>query len=63
MKSNTIVLVAEGQAVGIGAGQQNRVDAARIAAEKAAGRAKGGAAASDARIRNRLSPDMECALL
>ena len=48
VKSNTIVLVAEGQAVGIGAGQQNRVDAARIAAEKAAGRAKGGAAASDA---------------
>jgi phosphoribosylaminoimidazolecarboxamide formyltransferase/IMP cyclohydrolase len=46
--SNTIVLVADGQAVGIGAGQQNRVDAARIAAEKAAGRAKGGAAASDA---------------
>jgi phosphoribosylaminoimidazolecarboxamide formyltransferase/IMP cyclohydrolase len=46
--SNTIVLVADGQAVGIGAGQQNRVDAARIAAEKAGGRAKGGAAASDA---------------
>jgi phosphoribosylaminoimidazolecarboxamide formyltransferase/IMP cyclohydrolase len=48
VKSNTIVLVADGQAIGIGAGQQNRVDAARIAAEKAAGRAKGGAAASDA---------------
>jgi phosphoribosylaminoimidazolecarboxamide formyltransferase/IMP cyclohydrolase len=46
--SNTIVLTNDGQAVGIGAGQQNRVDAARIAAEKAAGRAKGGAAASDA---------------
>jgi phosphoribosylaminoimidazolecarboxamide formyltransferase/IMP cyclohydrolase len=46
--SNTIVLVIDGQAVGIGAGQQNRIDAARIAAEKAAGRAKGGAAASDA---------------
>ena len=46
--SNTIVLVAGGQAVGIGAGQQNRLDAARIAAEKAAGRAKGGVAASDA---------------
>jgi phosphoribosylaminoimidazolecarboxamide formyltransferase/IMP cyclohydrolase len=46
--SNCIVLVADGQAVGIGAGQQNRVDAARIAQEKAAGRAKGGAAASDA---------------
>jgi phosphoribosylaminoimidazolecarboxamide formyltransferase/IMP cyclohydrolase len=48
VSSNTIVLVADGQAVGIGAGQQNRLDAARIAAEKAASRAKGGAAASDA---------------
>ncbi|MFN0090489.1 MAG: bifunctional phosphoribosylaminoimidazolecarboxamide formyltransferase/IMP cyclohydrolase [Acidimicrobiales bacterium] len=46
--SNCIVLVKGGQAVGIGAGQQNRLDAARIAAEKAAGRAHGGAAASDA---------------
>ena len=46
--SNTIVLVADGQAVGIGAGQQSRVDAARIAGQKAAGRANGGAGASDA---------------
>ena len=46
--SNTIVLAKDGQAVGIGAGQQNRVDAGRIAAEKAAGRAVGGACASDA---------------
>jgi phosphoribosylaminoimidazolecarboxamide formyltransferase / IMP cyclohydrolase len=46
--SNCIVLVGDRAAVGIGAGQQNRVDAARIAAEKAAGRAQGGAAASDA---------------
>jgi phosphoribosylaminoimidazolecarboxamide formyltransferase/IMP cyclohydrolase len=46
--SNTIVLVKGGQAVGIGAGQQNRRDAGRIAAEKAAGRAVGGACASDA---------------
>jgi phosphoribosylaminoimidazolecarboxamide formyltransferase/IMP cyclohydrolase len=46
--SNTIVLVKDGQAVGIGAGQQNRRDAGRIAAEKANGRAKGGACASDA---------------
>ena len=37
-----------GQAVGIGAGQQNRVDSARIAAERAAGRAAGGVCASDA---------------
>jgi len=46
--SNAIVLVKDGQAVGIGAGQQNRRDAGAIAAEKAAGRAKGGAYASDA---------------
>ncbi|MFM7068016.1 MAG: bifunctional phosphoribosylaminoimidazolecarboxamide formyltransferase/IMP cyclohydrolase [Actinomycetes bacterium] len=46
--SNTIVLVKDGQAVGIGAGQQNRRDAGRIAAEKANGRAVGGACASDA---------------
>ena len=37
--SNTIVLVKDGQAVGIGCGQQNRRDAGRIAAEKADGRA------------------------
>ncbi|MCC6437622.1 MAG: bifunctional phosphoribosylaminoimidazolecarboxamide formyltransferase/IMP cyclohydrolase [Acidimicrobiales bacterium] len=46
--SNTIVLVKDATAVGIGAGQQNRRDAGRIAAEKAAGRASGGACASDA---------------
>ncbi|MEY2470640.1 MAG: phosphoribosylaminoimidazolecarboxamide formyltransferase / cyclohydrolase, partial [Actinomycetota bacterium] len=33
---------------GIGAGQQNRVESGLIAASKAAGRAKGGASASDA---------------
>ncbi len=46
--SNSIVLVKDRQAVGIGAGQQNRRDAGRIAAEKADGRASGGACASDA---------------
>jgi phosphoribosylaminoimidazolecarboxamide formyltransferase/IMP cyclohydrolase len=46
--SNAIVLVKGGQAVGIGAGQQNRRDAGRIAADKADGRAAGGAYASDA---------------
>ena len=46
--SNAIVLVKDGQAVGIGAGQQNRRDAGRIAAVKADGRAVGGACASDA---------------
>jgi phosphoribosylaminoimidazolecarboxamide formyltransferase/IMP cyclohydrolase len=48
VKSNSIVLVRDGQAVGIGAGQQNRVEAGEIAAKKAAGRAAGGACASDA---------------
>jgi phosphoribosylaminoimidazolecarboxamide formyltransferase / IMP cyclohydrolase len=47
-KSNAIVLVAGGMAVGIGAGQQNRVHPGELAVQKAAGRAKGGAAASDA---------------
>ncbi|GAC1310870.1 MAG: bifunctional phosphoribosylaminoimidazolecarboxamide formyltransferase/IMP cyclohydrolase [Acidimicrobiales bacterium] len=48
VKSNAIVLVKGGQAVGIGAGQQNRVESGQIAATKAAGRAAGGACASDA---------------
>jgi len=48
VKSNAIVLVKDGQAVGIGAGQQNRVESGQIAAAKAAGRAVGGACASDA---------------
>ncbi len=48
VKSNSIVLVKDGQAVGIGAGQQNRVESGEIAAKKAAGRAQGGAGASDA---------------
>ena len=48
VKSNCIVLVKDGVAWGIGAGQQNRVEAGQIAAEKAAGRAEGGACASDA---------------
>jgi phosphoribosylaminoimidazolecarboxamide formyltransferase/IMP cyclohydrolase len=48
VSSNAIVLVKDRQAVGIGAGQQNRVDSARLAAERAAGRADRGACASDA---------------
>jgi phosphoribosylaminoimidazolecarboxamide formyltransferase/IMP cyclohydrolase len=48
VKSNAIVLAARGMAVGIGGGQQNRVTPGEIAATRAAGRAKGGAAASDA---------------
>jgi phosphoribosylaminoimidazolecarboxamide formyltransferase/IMP cyclohydrolase len=46
--SNAIVFVAASQAVGVGAGQQSRVDAVEIAARKAHGRARGGACASDA---------------
>ena len=46
--SNAIVLAKDGTAWGIGAGQQNRVQAGKIAAAKAAGRAEGGACASDA---------------
>lgn len=46
--SNAIVLTKDGVAVGIGAGQQSRVDAAELAARKADGRAAGGACASDA---------------
>jgi phosphoribosylaminoimidazolecarboxamide formyltransferase/IMP cyclohydrolase len=48
VKSNSIVLVRDGVAWGIGAGQQNRVEAGQIATQKAAGRAKDGACASDA---------------
>ncbi|MBX7159321.1 MAG: bifunctional phosphoribosylaminoimidazolecarboxamide formyltransferase/IMP cyclohydrolase [Acidimicrobiia bacterium] len=48
VRSNAIVLAKGRQAVGIGSGQQSRVDAAEIATRKAAGRAVGGVAASDA---------------
>ncbi len=48
VSSNAIVLTAGAQAVGVGAGQQNRRDSARIAVERAAGRARGGVCASDA---------------
>ncbi|MXW60222.1 MAG: bifunctional phosphoribosylaminoimidazolecarboxamide formyltransferase/IMP cyclohydrolase [Acidimicrobiaceae bacterium] len=48
VKSNAVVLARDGVAWGIGAGQQNRVEAAQIAASKADGRAQGGACASDA---------------
>jgi phosphoribosylaminoimidazolecarboxamide formyltransferase / IMP cyclohydrolase len=48
VSSNAIVLAKDAQAVGIGAGQQNRVDSARIAVGRADGRANGGVCASDA---------------
>jgi phosphoribosylaminoimidazolecarboxamide formyltransferase/IMP cyclohydrolase len=48
VSSNAIVYAKDRQAFGIGAGQQNRLDSARIAAERSAGRAEGGVCASDA---------------
>ena len=48
VSSNAIVIVSNGQAVGIGAGQQSRLDSANIAVRKAGERAKGGVCASDA---------------
>ncbi|MDA0835900.1 MAG: bifunctional phosphoribosylaminoimidazolecarboxamide formyltransferase/IMP cyclohydrolase [Planctomycetota bacterium] len=48
VKSNAIVYVKEGMAVGVGAGQMSRLDSAEIARKKAGERAEGGAAASDA---------------
>ncbi len=48
VSSNAIVYARDLQAVGIGAGQQNRLDSARIAATRAEGRAEGGVCASDA---------------
>ena len=48
VKSNAIVLGKVHKIVGLGAGQVDRVNAARIAIEKAGDRAKGSVAASDA---------------
>jgi phosphoribosylaminoimidazolecarboxamide formyltransferase/IMP cyclohydrolase len=48
VSSNAITIARDRQAVGIGAGQQNRVDSARIAAARAGERARGAVAASDA---------------
>lgn len=47
-QSNAIVFAKDLQAVGVGAGQQNRRDAAMLAALKAGERAKGATCASDA---------------
>ncbi|WP_226683065.1 bifunctional phosphoribosylaminoimidazolecarboxamide formyltransferase/IMP cyclohydrolase [Sutcliffiella horikoshii] len=48
VKSNAIVLAKEGQTVGVGAGQMNRVGAAKIAIEQAGEKAVGSALGSDA---------------
>jgi phosphoribosylaminoimidazolecarboxamide formyltransferase/IMP cyclohydrolase len=46
--SNAVVVAHEGQILGVGCGQQSRVEAASLAARKAGGRAAGGVGASDA---------------
>jgi phosphoribosylaminoimidazolecarboxamide formyltransferase / IMP cyclohydrolase len=48
VKSNAIVLTKDEMTVGVGAGQMNRVGAAKIAIEQAGVRAKGSALGSDA---------------
>jgi len=48
VKSNAIVVMRDGMAVGVGAGQMSRVEAAEIAVRRAGDRAAGAVAASDA---------------
>ncbi|MDT7654128.1 MAG: phosphoribosylaminoimidazolecarboxamide formyltransferase / cyclohydrolase [Pseudonocardiales bacterium] len=50
VKSNAILLASGGAAVGVGMGQVNRVDAARLAVARAGDRARGSVAASDAYV-------------
>ena len=48
VKSNAILLAHDGASVGVGMGQVNRVDSARLAVARAGARAAGSVAASDA---------------
>ena len=48
VKSNAIVIAAGGATVGVGMGQVNRVDSARLAVTRSGERARGAVAASDA---------------
>ena len=48
VKSNAIVLVKDNMTIGVGAGQMNRVGAAKIAIEQAGEKAKGSVMSSDA---------------
>ena len=48
VKSNAILLAKNGAAVGVGMGQVNRVDSAKLSVDRAGNRAKGSVAASDA---------------
>ncbi len=48
VKSNAILLAADGASVGVGMGQVNRVDSAHLAVQRAGARAAGSVGASDA---------------
>ena len=59
VKSNAIVLVKDGQLIGVGAGQMSRVDAVRLAIERCvAASPKGAVLASDAFFPFRDGPDL-----
>ena len=58
VKSNAIVVVKDGQTLGIGAGQMNRVGSCKIALEQAGEKARGAVLASDAFLPMRDSADM-----
>ena len=58
VKSNAIVLVKNGQTVGVGAGQMSRVEAVEIAIKKAGENVKGAVCASDAFFPFRDSVDL-----
>ncbi len=57
-KSNAVVLVKDGAAIGVGAGDQSRVGAAERALARAGSRAVGAACASDAFFPFRDGPDL-----
>ena len=50
VKSNAVVIVRDGMAVGVGAGQMSRIEAAELATARAGDRAAGAVAASDGLI-------------
>ena len=58
VKSNAIVVVKNGQTLGIGAGQMNRVGSCKIALEQAGEKARGAVLASDAFFPMRDSADI-----
>lgn len=61
VKSNAIVVVKDGQLLGVGAGQMSRLDSVRIAVEKGGERVRGGVLASDAFFPFRDGPDVAIA--